>query len=264
MTTRADCARRAAEAGAAVAAESFREDLAVETKAGKTDVVTRADRDAQRRVADVIRDSFDDEPIVGEEDETPTSVPGEGPGWVVDPIDGTANYVRGIRTWATSVAATVDGEAVAGATVAPALGDAFVLDSGEALRNGESVAVSDRTDPETFVVVPTMWWGPDRRGEYADVCRGIVQRFGDMRRFGSAQLELALCAAGAVEAVVSNVETNPWDTVVGAGLVEAAGGTVTDIHGEPWRHDSRGLVASNGAAHDAVLEAARTPETPSR
>jgi len=264
MTTRADCARRAAEAGAAVAAESFQGELTVETKAGKTDVVTQADRDAQRRVADAIGESFPGEPIVGEEDATPTSVPGEGPAWVVDPIDGTANYVRGIRTWTTSVAATVDGEAVAGATVAPALGDAFVLESGGAIRNGEAVTVSDRTDPETFVVVPTMWWSPDRRGEYADACRGIVERFGDMRRFGSAQLELALCAAGAVDAVVTNVETSPWDTVVGAGLVEAAGGTVTNIHGEPWRHDSRGLVASNGAAHDAVLEAARAPETPSR
>ena len=264
MTTRADCARRAAEAGAAVAAESFRSELAVETKAGKTDVVTRADRDAQRRVVDAIRESFDGEPIVGEEDETPTSIPEDGPGWVVDPIDGTANYVRGIRTWATSVAATMDGEAIAGATVAPALGDAFALDSGQAFRNGEALTVSDRTDPETFVVAPTMWWGRDRRDEYADACRGIVERFGDMRRVGSAQLELALCAAGAFEAVVTNVETNPWDTVVGAGLVEAAGGTVTDIHGEPWRHDSRGLVASNGAAHDAVLDAARAAETPSR
>ncbi|CCQ36952.1 probable inositol-1(or 4)-monophosphatase / fructose-1,6-bisphosphatase, archaeal-type [Natronomonas moolapensis 8.8.11] len=264
MGTRADCAHRAAEAGAALAAESFRGELTVETKAEKTDVVTRADRDAQRRVVDVIGASFDDEPIVGEEDEPPSTVPEDGPGWVIDPIDGTANYVRESRSWATSVAATADGEAIAGATVAPALGDTFVLDSGEALRNGETVAVSDRTDPETFAVVPTMWWGPDRRDEYGDVCRGIVERFGDMRRVGSAQLELALCAVGAVEAVVTNVETNPWDTLVGAGLVEAAGGTVTDIHGKPWRHDSRGLVASNGAAHGAVLDAARTPETPPR
>ena len=53
---------------------------------------------------------------------------------------------------------------------------------------------------------------------------------------------------------------DPWDTVVGAGLVQAAGGTVTDVHGDPWRHDSVGLVASNGAAHDEVLAAARTAE----
>ena len=260
MQTRAECALRGAKAGAAVAAESFREDVRVETKSEKTDVVTQADRDAQRRVAEAIHESFDGEPIVGEEDGTPDSVPEDGPAWIVDPIDGTANFVREIPTWATSVAATVDGEAVAGATVAPALDDTFVLGDGEAYVNGEPAAVSDRTDPETFTVVPTIWWGFDRREEYAAACRAIVERFGDMRRIGSAQLELAGWATGAVDAVVTNVEANPWDTVVGAGLVEAAGGTVTDVHGEPWRYDSRGLVASNGAAHDLVLDAARVPE----
>ena len=260
MERRADYALRAAEAGAELAAESFREEIEVETKAHKTDVVTQADRDAQRQVVDAIRAAFPGEPVIGEEDATPDSVPDEGPAWIVDPIDGTANFVRGIPMWTTSVAATMDGEAVAGATVCPASDDTFVLESGAARLNGEPLSVSDRTDPEAFVVVPTIWWDLDRRTEYAAVCRGIVERFGDMRRFGSAQFELALCASGAVEGVVTNVETHPWDTVVGVGLIEAAGGTVTDIHGDPWRHDSRGLVASNGTAHDAVLDAARTAE----
>ena len=260
METRADCALRAAEAGAELATKSFREDVAVETKASKTDVVTQADRDAQQRTVDAIREAFPGEPVIGEEDASPDSVPDEGPAWIVDPIDGTANFVRGIPMWTTSVAATMDGEAVAGATVCPASDDTFVLESGTASLNGDALSVSDRTDPEAFVVVPTIWWDLDRRAEYAAVCRGIVERFGDMRRFGSAQFELALCASGAVDGVVTNVEANPWDTVVGVGLIEAAGGTVTDIHGDPWRHDSRGLVASNGAAHDAVLDAARGAE----
>lgn len=260
MDTRAAYALRAAEAGGALAAESFREDVPVETKSHQTDVVTQADRDAQRRVKAVLREEFAEEPIVGEEDATPNSVPDDGPAWIIDPIDGTTNFVRGIRTWATCVAATIDGEPIAGATVCPALDDTFVLESGEAFLNGEPIAVSDRTDPEAFVVVPTIWWDFDRREEYAAACRGIVERFGDMRRFGSAQLELGLCAAGAIDAVVTNVRAEPWDTVVGVGLVEAAGGTVTDTAGDPWRHDSRGLVASNGTAHETVLEAVREAE----
>jgi myo-inositol-1(or 4)-monophosphatase len=260
METRTECAVRAAEVGAETAAGSFRTDLAVETKAGKTDVVTETDRATQRRVIEVIEAEFGGEPIVGEEDDTPTAVPEEGPGWIVDPIDGTASFVRGVGVWTTSVAATVDGEPIGGATVAPVVGDTFRLQAGEAFRNGRTLSVSDRTDPETFLVVPTMWWGFDRREEYAAACRGIVERFGDMRRFGSAQFELALCAAGAVDAVLTNLRGYPWDTVLGVGLVEAAGGTVTDIDGDPWRHDSRGLVASNGRAHDTVLEAARAIE----
>jgi len=132
-------------------------------------------------------------------------------------------------------------------------GDAATLDD-------EPLAVSARTDPETFVVVPTIWWGFGRRAEYAGVCRGIVERFGDMRRYGSAQYALASCAAGAVEGVVTNLQANPWDTVVGVGLIRAAGGTVTDVNGDPWRHDSVGLVASNGTAHDRMLAAVRTAE----
>ncbi|MDR9431503.1 MAG: inositol monophosphatase [Natronomonas sp.] len=262
--TRADAALRAAEAGAELAAESFRGELVVETKSQKTDVVTQADRDAQTRVTEALREAFPGEPIVGEEDETPNTVPDDGPGWIVDPIDGTTNFVRGIQVWTTSVAATIDGEPVAGATVCPSLGDTFVLDSGTAFRNGERISVSDRTDPEAFLVVPTLWWEFDRREEYAATCRGIVECFGDMRRFGSAQTELALCANGAVDAVVTNVRGHPWDTVTGVGLIEAAGGTVTDVHGEPWRHDSRGLVASNGAAHDVVVDAVSQAETVAR
>ncbi|QLD87863.1 inositol monophosphatase [Natronomonas salina] len=260
MSRRGECARRAANAGAAVALESFREDVAVETKGAKTDVVTQADRDAQREVVSTIRESYPGDPVVGEEDEERSALPGAGPAWVVDPIDGTNNYVRGMRQWATSVAATVDGETVAGATVCPALGDTYTVDAETAVRSGEELSVSDRTDPEEFTVVPTIWWDFDRREEYAAACRGIVERFGDMRRLGVAQLEFGLCAAGAVDAVVTNVRANPWDTVVGVALVRAAGGVVTDIHGDPWRHDSRGVVASNGEAHDVVLEAAREAE----
>jgi myo-inositol-1(or 4)-monophosphatase len=263
MSERADCALRAAEAGGAVALGSFREGVTVETKDGKTDVVTQADRDAQRRVEATIREAYPQEPIVGEEDNEPSTVPDEGPAWIVDPIDGTNNFVRGLPLWTTSVAATVDGRVVGGATVCPALEETFTLSGGEASHDGDRLAVSGRTDPETFVVVPTIWWGFDRRAEYGAICAGIVDRFGDMRRYGSAQYALALCAAGAVEGVVTNVRASPWDTVVGAGLVEAAGGTVTGVDGDSWRHDSVGLVASNGTAHDEVLAAARSagPET---
>lgn len=260
MSERADCALRAAEAGGAVAIDSFREGIAVETKGEKTDVVTQADRDAQRQVIATIQESYPDDPVVGEEEDEAKVVPDDGPAWVIDPIDGTNNFVRGIQWWATSVAATVDGEAVAGATVAPSLGDTYLLDSETAYLNGEEIAVSGRTDPEEFVVVPTVWWEFDRRAEYAAACRGITDRFGDMRRFGSAQLALALCAAGSVDGVVTNVAANPWDSLVGAALVEAAGGVVTDADGNPWRHDSQGLVASNGEAHEAVVAAAQDAE----
>jgi len=254
---RADVAERAARAGAAVAAERFRTELAVESKAGKTDYVTQADRDAQAAVVDALSEAAPGEPVVGEEEDTLDAVPAEGPAWVVDPIDGTNNYVRSIPVWATSVAAVVDGEPVAGASVLPAVGDVYVTDGERTLRNGEAVAVSERADPETFSVVPTFWWDRDHREAYASACRAVVERFGDLRRWGSAQATLAMLADGGVEGVVTDRYTEPWDTLAGVAMVRAAGGVVTDRHGDRWRHDSEGLVASNGEAHDVLLEAAR-------
>jgi myo-inositol-1(or 4)-monophosphatase len=250
-------AERAARAGAAVAGDAFRGDLTVETKASKTDVVTAADQTAQDRVSDRIHEAFPGESIVGEEGDAAKTIPDAGSAWVVDPIDGTNNFVRSLQLYATAVAAVVDGDPVAAATVCPSLGDAFVADARTARRNDEDLSVSDRTDPEVCAVVPTIWWPQDRRDEYATATREIVERFGDLRRLGSAQLSLALLAAGAIDGVLTNVRANPWDTVAGVHLVRCAGGRVTDLEGRRWRSDSTGLVASNGRIHDEVLAAAR-------
>lgn len=254
---RAEVAERAARAGADVAAPAFRSGIEIEEKDGKTDYVTQADHDAQAAVVDVLADAFPDEPVVGEEEETLYEVPAEGPAWVVDPIDGTNNFVRDIPLWGTSVAAVIDGEPVAGATVMPAIGDTYVADPDETRRNGDLVTVSDRTDPETFTVVPTYWWEFDQREEYARACRALVTRYGDIRRWGSAQATLAMLADGGVEGVVTNRRTNPWDTLAGVRMVRAAGGVVTNLDGDRWARDDVGLVASNGERHDVLLEAAR-------
>ncbi|EMA45553.1 inositol monophosphatase family protein [Halobiforma nitratireducens] len=257
---RAAVALEAAEAGAEVADESFRGTLEIDHKDGKTDVVTQADREAQKRVVETIREEFADDPIVGEEDEELKAVPEEGPAWIVDPIDGTNNYVAGMRGFGTAVAAVVDGEPVAAATVCPALGDTYRIGPDGAYRNGRELSVSDRTDPEVATVCPTFWWDFDHRDEYGRATAALVERFGDMRRYGCAQLSLGLLAAGGLEGVVTNKRANPWDTVAGVAMIREAGGVVTDLEGDRWRHDSHGLVASNGGVHEELLEAAREIE----
>jgi len=250
-------ARRAAEAGAAVAVDRFRTGIDVERKGEKTDVVTAADRDAQRAVVDVICESYPDDAVVGEEGDASKQVPATGDVWVVDPIDGTNNYVRDARLWGTAVAAVRDGTPVAGATEMPALGDGYWTDGEDAYRNGDPVTVSDRDDPEACAVTPTMWWDFDARERYDRACGAIVERFGDLRRMGCAQAELAGVAEGSLDGVVTDVRAHPWDTLAGVAMVRAAGGTVTDLDGEPWRYDSVGLVASNGQIHATLLDAAR-------
>jgi len=255
---RATVAERAARAGGAVALETFRAGIATEAKSGKTDLVTQADRDSQEEVSAVIEEAYPEEPIVGEEGEGVKEVPEEGPAWVIDPIDGTNNYVRGVRLWATSVAATMDGKPVAAANVVPALGDAYRAGESETTRNGEPVGVSDRTDPEAAIVALTAWRGSDRLDTYTTLWGELAHRFGDLRRYGSAQVTLSYVASGALDALCTNTDPNPWDTLAGVHLIRRAGGRVTDLDGGPWR-GSGGFVASNGTSeiHDAALEAAQ-------
>lgn len=250
-------ARRAAEAGATVAIDRFRTGIDVEQKGDKTDVVTAADRDAQRAVVEVIREAYPDDAIVGEEGDALKRVPPTGDAWVIDPIDGTNNYVRDTRLWGTAIAAVRDGTPVAGATNLPALGDQYWTDGEEAYRNGDPVSVSDREDPETCAVTPTMWWDFDERPQYRRACQAVVDRFGDLRRIGCAQAELAGVAEGSLDGVLTDIRAHPWDTLAGVAMIRAAGGTVTDIDGDPWRYDSVGLVASNGQIHATLLAAAQ-------
>jgi len=252
---RASVAEQAARAGAAVANERFRDDIAVETK-GEDDVVTEADRAAQRTVIEAVREEYPDDAVVAEEADARKTVPESGPSWVIDPIDGTHNYVRDIRIWGTAVAAVVDGEPVAAATVCPALCDVYTAGPDGAYRNGERIRVTGVADPRNAAVAPTLWWDHDARGEYAHACEAIVNRFADMRRFGAAQVELPTVAAGGLEGVITNLRAKPWDSVAGVFMIRQAGGRVTDLDGNRWRHDSTGLVASNGALHDEMLAAA--------
>jgi myo-inositol-1(or 4)-monophosphatase len=264
-TRRGALAERAARAGGVVANETFREALPVETKANKNDVVTEADRDAQRQVVATIRREYPDDALVCEEDvaapgvddEILKEVPETGPAWVVDPIDGTANYVRGIRFWGTSVAAVVDAEPVGVATYLPAERDIYTAGPGSVTLNGSAMAVSERTDPETFMTALLGWWPMEGGDSAASLFRAATEQFGDVRRLGSLQGALALVAAGSLDAGFMPETPHPWDAMAGVHMVRRAGGTATDVHGDRWRHDSEGLVVSNGEAHELVLETVR-------
>jgi len=265
---RAAVAERAARAGGVVAREQFRGDLSVESKANKNDLVTATDRDAQRQVVATIRAEFPGDGFLCEEDlstlagpeadqnvEAVDRVPDSGTAWVIDPIDGTANYVRGMRLWATSVSAVVDGEPVASVTYLPSYGDLYSAGPESVTRDGTELTVSGRTDPETFAVAPVGWWDRDDRAEFGRLCSAVGDRFGDIRRLGSFQATLAHVADGALEGLVCTRPMAPWDTLAGVQMVRQAGGTVTDLDGEPWTHDSDSVVASNGEAHETFVAA---------
>ena len=260
---RAALVERAARAGAAEAHSRFQQGVDAENKARKGegivdpgDVVTEADRAAQRRVVEEINEAYPGDAIVAEEGEERKTVPEDGLAWVVDPIDGTYNFARGSRHWMTSVAVVEDGMPFAAANIAPALGDSYVAAGDGATRNGEAVSVTDHREPRFANVAATFIPGFGSRVDYAAGVAELFERFGNVRRYGSAQLTLSHVACGILDGAVAPSRADPWDCIAGTYLVECAGGRVTDLDGDPWRHDSRGLVASNGRIHDELLEVA--------
>ena len=245
----------AAERGGELALDRFRTALTVETKAGPMDAVTEADRAVQRDVIDRIGERYPDDPVVGEEDDALKEVPDEGPAWVVDPIDGTNNYVVGNRTWATSVAFVRDGDPVAAANAMPATGDTYAAGADGTTRSGEAATTSDRTDPGSFLINPIFGLSGESRRRLVSAIDTVMGEFGDARRLGCAQAALSGVACGELDATVSTVTLADWDTVAGVHLVRRAGGVVTDARGDRWTPGADGLIASNGEAHARLVEA---------
>lgn len=258
MDARELAAVTVADTGATVAAKYFRTDLDVASKSSQIDPVTEADRQTQRRIVSAIETAFPGDEIVAEEDDARKTLPERGDAWIVDPIDGTLNYSRGMNEWVTSVAVVEDGSPVVGVNVAPALGERYVATSDSVERDATPLSVSETDDPSGALVASTLRLETADHRTFGRLADATIDRLGEFRRMGSAQLTLSLVADGAFDAAVGfDPDPDPWDTVAGVYQVRRAGGTVTDRYGERWKPDSPGFVASNGRLHDEVLAVMR-------
>ncbi|WP_248299354.1 inositol monophosphatase family protein [Halorhabdus amylolytica] len=250
-------AREAADVGAEVACRYFREGIGNDFKRDRMDPVSKADQETQDRIVEILEERDPAAEIVGEENDAAKTVPESGPAWLVDPIDGTNNFVRDNRLWGVSLARTVDGEPMAAATTLPAIGDTYAAGAGRVERNGIECSASDRTDPSSLIAAPIFGLKQRDRDDYDEVTGYIHHELGDLRRLGSGQTSLAMVACGELDAAISTVHMTAWDTVAGAHMVRAGGGRVTELDGDRWRHDSDSLIATNGEVHDELLAGLR-------
>ncbi len=158
----------------------------------------------------------------------------------------------------TSVAVVEDQTPIAAVNVSPETGDTYVATEARVERNGLPISVNDEPNTSAFLVSSTLRYREGDRPGIERLSGDVFGTFGEMRKLGTTQLTLSRLADGSIDAVVGLDEhPNAWDTVAGAYLVERAGGTVTDIRGNGWGPGQPGLVASNGRAHDEVLDAAQ-------
>lgn len=254
---RVQTALRSAQLGSQVAVSEFRTELEVETKANKNDLVSNADRAAQRAILNCITTEFPDDTIVAEENGQDSSIAGSEPIWVVDPIDGTTNFVRGFPLWSTTVAVVRDGEPIAGVTVLPAISEEYVATPTDTYRNEEPITVTNTDDTDQFLMGILGSGSTEEVARYASLSRACIEDFGDIRRFGCTTAALAFVSSGVLDAAITGTPKSPWDVIAGAHMIRCAGGTVTTLDGERWGVTDSMLVASNGEAHATVLEKAK-------
>lgn len=243
-----------AKQGASVAKELFKSDIETNTKNGKLDFVTTADIESQSEIINSIRSTYSSDTIIYEEGNNEIKIPKSGDYWVIDPIDGTSNFVADNPFWATSVAVIRNHETKAAATIAPALSESYIFCDDSTFYNNKRASVSNKNKLDEFTVATILRYGTDLDKEFSDLLKHSLLEFGDVRRLGSAQLTLGMVARGALDACFAiQPNPNPWDTVAGVKLVRQAGGEVTDIYGDPWSPDSRGLIATNGNVQKEIL-----------
>jgi myo-inositol-1(or 4)-monophosphatase len=241
--------RTAHEAGTLVRRLRAESDIEVAaTKSTPTDVVTESDRAAERLIRSRIAAVRPEDAFLGEEG---GQADGSGPvRWVVDPIDGTVNYLYEIPAYAVSIAAEVRGEVVVGVVHNPVSGEAWSAIRGAgALFGDRPVQVSGETRPSRALVGTGFGYDPEVRARQGAAVAALLPRVRDIRRIGSASLDLCGVACGRLDAYVEQ-GLQPWDLAAGGLIAAEAGARVAGLHGAAAGNAL--VVAANPGLFEAI------------
>ena len=210
----------------------------------QNDYVTLADRESEKRVIGTIRDAFPDDGFLAEEGGGAGESAGAERVWIIDPLDGTSNFIAGFPFWCVSVAAREKGELVAGVVWDPLRGELYAAErGGGAFRDGRRLAVAARDDVDgAFLATGFPFRSREQIDVYLSLFRALFLRARAIRRAGSAALDLANVAAGVFDGFFE-FRLSAWDIAAGAVLIEEAGGELTDFGGG-GRYLERGNVVA--------------------
>jgi myo-inositol-1(or 4)-monophosphatase len=230
-------------------------EMGVETKSSSTDVVTAKDKATERLIVGRLREARPGDAVLGEEGGAQGRA-ASGVRWLVDPIDGTVNYLYGIPQYAVSLAAEVDGEIVAGVVFDPAKDELYAATrGGGASCNGRRIACSDAAQLATALVATGFSYDADRRARQAALLGRLLPTVRDIRRMGAASLDLCAVACGRVDGYYEKA-LNPWDVAAGGLIATEAGARVGTLDGSRPTGDFL-MAAAPGvydALHDLLVE----------
>jgi myo-inositol-1(or 4)-monophosphatase len=218
------------------------------TKSSPTDIVTAMDTAAERLVLQRLHAARPADGFLGEEgaDARGTS----GVVWVVDPIDGTVNYLYDLPAYAVSIGVQVDGEVVAGVVHNPVTRETWTaVRGGGACRNDVAVHASDCAQLPQALVATGFGYSADRRARQGELLRALLPRVRDIRRIGAASLDLCAVATGRVDAYYER-GLKPWDLAAGGLVAWEAGARVEGLHGRAAGEDL--VLAAPPSLFDAL------------
>lgn len=268
-----DTALEAADAAAAVHARLHgRIGASDASEKGAADFVSEADFEAQRVALDVILGRFPDHRVLSEEDDPDDNTrlggaSSEAPLWVIDPLDGTTNFIHGHPMYASSIGVVVDGEPVAGAVVSAPTGERWWAHrGGGAFRNGEPIQVSGTRDLRLALMGTGFPFKKmDALPRFLAELECVLPVCSGIRRGGSAALDLCYLAQGSLD-VFWEITLDPWDIAAGVVIVSEAGGVLSRTDGSPLvveepgsvlganspelRTLAQGLLATAGTSHE--------------
>jgi myo-inositol-1(or 4)-monophosphatase len=234
-------------------------DVGAARRKGTADYVSRADLESQDAVLRLLRARHPDHAILaeeGSENAPPTLPPTDRPLWIVDPLDGTTNFLHGHPTYAASVAVAVSGRVVAGAVSCAATGERWWASTGGgAWKNGRPIHVSAvDTLSEALVGTGFPFKSHEHLDAYAAQLVTLLRATGGVRRGGAAAVDLCYLAEGRFDAFWE-LFLNPWDFAAGIVIVQEAGGVLARVGQEPLELTPGSVAAANGAALQADLQA---------
>jgi myo-inositol-1(or 4)-monophosphatase len=220
----------------------------VTAKSSPTDLVSEADHAAERLIRERLAAARPGDGILGEEGGDAAGTTGLK--WIVDPLDGTINFLFGIPQWAVSIACEDDGGTIVGVIYDPMRDELWTAErDGPALLDGHAIRGSERADLATAMVATGFGYDAEVRRLQADVMTRLLPQVRDIRRLGSAALDLAWTAAGRYDAFFER-GLNPWDLAAGELLCRRAGLAVR--HLEPTPPAGAGVLAAPDAIVDAL------------
>ncbi len=243
-----------AERAGAVLMEHFRplsRATIVDRKGQVRNLLTAADGASENLIVAAIRERYPEHSILAEEGGA-----GEGDGrhvWTIDPLDGTVNFTHSLPFFAVSIGLVVDGSPRLGVVHAPVLGETFAGQVGSgATLNGQPLAVSGTTELiEAMLATGFSYVRNEHPDHNVDNFSKLVFLARGIRRAGAAALDLAYVAAGRLDGFWE-LHLSPWDIAAGAAILLAAGGRVTDFHGDSGYLTCGHVVATNGPLHETL------------